>query len=115
MLLCLSHFKPQLIAIHSMKINRHDTPRASNKEIFGWAMFDFANQAYTLLIITVIFPVFFTTVIVGEADQDFRLGNLLWSVSLAVSYFMVVLSGPVLVADRKITRLNSSHVSIAYA
>src|SRR5690625_5461650 len=44
----------------------------------------------------IFFPVFFTTVIVGDADQDFRLGNLLWSVSLAVSYFMVVLSGPVL-------------------
>ncbi len=58
-------------------------------------MFDFANQAYTLLIITVIFPVLFTTVIVGDADQNYRLGNLLWSVALATSYFLVVLSGPV--------------------
>ncbi len=78
-----------------MKRFRNDTPRASKKEIFGWAMFDFANQAYTLLIITVIFPVLFTTVIVGDADQNYRLGNLLWSVALATSYFLVVLSGPV--------------------
>ncbi|TVR18227.1 MAG: MFS transporter [Balneolaceae bacterium] len=78
-----------------MKRFRNDTPRASKKEIFGWAMFDFANQAYTLLIITVIFPVLFTTVIVGDTDQDYRLGNLLWSIALATSYFMVVLSGPV--------------------
>lgn len=38
---------------------------ASRREIFGWAMFDFANQAYTLLIITVVFGELFTTVIVG--------------------------------------------------
>ncbi|MEX2600337.1 MAG: MFS transporter [Balneolaceae bacterium] len=74
---------------------RHDIPRASKKEIFGWAMFDFANQSYTLLIITVIFPVLFTTVIVGDSGDDYRLGNLLWSVALAVSYLMVVLTGPV--------------------
>lgn len=78
-----------------MKRHRDDIPRASKKEIFGWAMFDFANQAYTLLIITVIFPVLFTTVIVGDSGDDYRLGNLLWSVALGVSYFMVVLSGPV--------------------
>jgi MFS transporter, UMF1 family len=69
--------------------------RASNKEILGWAMFDFANQAYTLLIITVVFGDLFTRVIVGDAHQDYRLGNLLWSVALAVSYLAVVIAGPV--------------------
>jgi UMF1 family MFS transporter len=69
--------------------------RASKKEIFGWAMFDFANQGYTLLITTVIFPVLFTMVIVGDADQGYRLGNLLWSVALAISYLLVVITGPV--------------------
>ncbi|OOG24120.1 MFS transporter [Thioalkalivibrio denitrificans] len=69
--------------------------RASKREIFGWAMFDFANQAYTLLIITVVFGDLFTRVIVGDAHQDYRLGNLLWSVALAVSYLAVVIAGPV--------------------
>jgi MFS transporter, UMF1 family len=70
--------------------------RAPGKEIFGWAMFDFANQAYTLLIITVIFPVLFTTVIVPNGDDGYSLGNLLWSVALSISYLMVVLTGPIL-------------------
>ena len=74
---------------------RKDIPRAPKKEIFGWAMFDFANQAYTLLIITVIFPVLFTTVIVGDAENEYRLGNLLWSVALAISYLLVVFTGPI--------------------
>jgi len=68
---------------------------APKREIFGWSMFDFANQAYTLLIITVIFPVLFTTVIVGGEDEQYRLGNLLWSIALSLSYLMVVLTGPV--------------------
>ena len=67
---------------------------ASRKEIFGWAMFDFANQAYTTLIITVIFGVVFTRIIVGD-EPDFRLGNLLWSISLCISYALVVLLSPV--------------------
>jgi UMF1 family MFS transporter len=68
--------------------------RAPTREIFGWAMFDFANQAYTLLIITVVFGDLFTRVIVGDAP-DYRLGNLLWSIALAVSYFLVMLGSPV--------------------
>ncbi|WP_417584205.1 MFS transporter [Nitrincola sp.] len=67
---------------------------APKREIFGWAMFDFANQGYTLLIITVIYGDLFTRVIVGDAP-DYRLGNLLWSLALAVSYLMVVVANPV--------------------
>jgi len=69
-------------------------PLAPKREIFGWAMFDFANQGYTLLIITVIFGDLFTRIIVGDSP-DYRLGNLLWSVALAVSYMMVVIANPV--------------------
>ncbi|MBB3192379.1 MFS transporter [Halomonas cerina] len=68
--------------------------RAPRKEILGWAMFDFANQAYTLLIITVVFGELFTTVIVGERGGDYRLANFLWSLALAVSYLLVVITGP---------------------
>ncbi|MEA2116892.1 MFS transporter [Halovibrio sp. HP20-50] len=67
---------------------------ASRREIFGWAMFDFANQAYTLLIITVVFGELFTTVIVGDRGDNFRLANFLWSLALAISYLMVVITAP---------------------
>lgn len=66
---------------------------APAREIFGWAMFDFANQAYTLLIITVVFGDLFTRIVVGDAP-DYRLGNLLWSVALAVSYLLVAIAAP---------------------
>lgn len=67
---------------------------APKREIFGWAMFDFANQGYTLLIITVVFGDLFTRVVVGDGPH-YRLGNLLWSVALACSYLMVVVANPV--------------------
>jgi MFS transporter, UMF1 family len=67
--------------------------RASGKEIFGWAMFDFANSSYTTVIITVVFCVIFPKIIVGDSPE-FRFGNLLWSVSLSISYFIVLLSAP---------------------
>ncbi len=68
--------------------------RAPRREIFGWAMFDFANQAYTLLIITVVFGDLFTRIVVGDAP-DYRWGNLLWSLALATSYLLVVVCAPV--------------------
>jgi UMF1 family MFS transporter len=80
-----------MLAAHSAKATDH---YASRREIFGWAMFDFANQAYTLLIITVVFGELFTTVIVGDRGDDFRLANFLWSLALAISYLMVVVTAP---------------------
>ena len=69
--------------------------RAPKREIFGWAMFDFANQAYTLLIITVVFGDLFTRVIVGSEGGYYRLGNFLWSLALSTSYLMVVVCSPI--------------------
>lgn len=71
------------------------TSRAPAREIFGWAMFDFANSSYTTVIITVVFSVIFPRLVVGDAPE-YRLGDLLWSVALSVSYGLVVLTAPVL-------------------
>jgi MFS transporter, UMF1 family len=87
--------------------------RAPAREIFGWAMFDFANQAYTLLIITVVFGDLFTRVVVGDGP-DYRLGNLLWSVALASSYLMVVIVNPVCGAIMDHSRLRKRFLLISY-
>lgn len=68
--------------------------RASRKELFGWAMFDFANSSYTTVIITVVFCIIFPKIIVGDGPE-YRLGNLLWSTALSISYLIVLLSAPV--------------------
>ncbi|MFU8831420.1 MAG: MFS transporter [Wenzhouxiangella sp.] len=76
-------------------------------------MFDFANQAYTLLIITVVFGDLFTRVIVGDGP-DYRLGNLLWSVALAISYLLVVVVNPVCGAIMDFSRQRKRFLLISY-
>ncbi len=65
--------------------------RAPAREVFGWAMFDFANSSYTTVIVTVVFSVIYPRLVVADGP-DYALGNLLWSLALSVSYGLVVLS-----------------------
>lgn len=88
-------------------------PLAPKREIFGWAMYDFANQAYTLLIITVIFGDLFTRVIVGDAP-DYRLGNLLWSLCIALSCLAVALVNPVCGAIMDYTATRKRFLFVTY-
>ncbi|KQC08295.1 MAG: ABC transporter permease [Smithella sp. SDB] len=67
--------------------------RASHRELFGWAMFDFANSSYTTVIITVVFCIIFPRIIVGDGPE-YRLGNFLWSTALSISYLVVLLTAP---------------------
>jgi UMF1 family MFS transporter len=62
------------------------------REIFGFMMFDFANSSYTTVIITSVFNAYFVQAVVNQANR----GELLWSVSLSISYFLVMMLGPVL-------------------
>ena len=90
------------------------TAKAGRREIFGWSMFDFANQAYTLLIITVIFGDLFTRIVVGDSP-DYRLGNLLWSLALCLSYLLVVVTAPLLGAVMDYARAKKRLLFVSYA
>lgn len=79
----------------SLESTSPEPARAPTREIFGWAMFDFANSSYTTVIITVVFSVIFPKIIVGDAPE-YRQGNLLWSIALSISYGLVVLTAPLL-------------------
>ena len=65
--------------------------RLKRREIFGFMMFDFANSSYTTVIITAVFNAYFVRVVVNQANR----GELLWAISLSVSYFLVMILGPV--------------------
>ncbi len=72
--------------------------RASFKELFGWCMFDFANSSYTTVIITVIYGDIFSRLVVPSGEDPanpYRYGNILWAVALAISYILVVITGPI--------------------
>ncbi|HAR49233.1 ABC transporter permease [Smithella sp. SCADC] len=87
--------------------------RASKRELFGWAMFDFANSSYTTVIITVVFCIIFPKIIVGDGPE-YRLGNLLWSTSLSISYLVVLLTAPLFGAIMDYTGLKKKFLFGSY-
>ncbi len=68
----------------------------SRREIFGWAMFDFANSSYTTVIVSVAFSVYFTRLVAPEGK-----GDSLWGLGIAVGNLFVLLLSPIVgaVAD----------------
>ncbi|MET0163635.1 MAG: MFS transporter, partial [Vicinamibacterales bacterium] len=55
-------------------------------------MFDFANSGYTTVVITAIFSAYFVSVVAGNAAW----ATLAWTITLAVSYALVMLTGPLI-------------------
>lgn len=64
-----------------------------NREVFGWAMFDFANQAFTLVILTSLFGLYFIYDIVPD---DESLGRQLWATSGIIALSIVVVVSPLI-------------------
>jgi MFS transporter, UMF1 family len=73
-------------------------PGVKGREVFAWAMYDFANSGYTTVVLTAVFSAYF----VGVAAQGKDWAALAWTVTLAISYAIVMLIMPVLgqFADR---------------
>ena len=42
-------------------------PGVRKREVFGWAMYDFANSGYTTVVLTAVFNAYFVRVIAGNA------------------------------------------------
>jgi len=52
------------------------------KEVFAWAMYDFANSGYTTVVLTAVFNAYFVNVVAGNAAW----ATLLWTLALSASY-----------------------------
>ena len=62
------------------------------REVFGWAMYDFANSGYTTVVLTAVFNAYFVGVVAGRADW----ATLAWTGTLALSSLIVMLTMPTL-------------------
>ncbi|MCH7976021.1 MAG: MFS transporter [Bacteroidetes bacterium] len=85
------------------------TPRQySRKAVFGWSMYDFANSAFTTLVVTFVYGTYFTGYMVLASDAsgalipDPEAGTVLWSRAVALTAILVALLSPFLgaLADR---------------
>lgn len=65
----------------------------NKKYLLSWTLFDFANSSYSAVIAAVVFPVYYTNVIVGN---ETGIGDLWWGRAIALSMAIVALSSPFL-------------------
>lgn len=61
------------------------------REVIAWGLYDLANQSFTLLIITLLFPLYFKEIAVGDSNK----GDALWSAGAGLALFMVVVLSPI--------------------
>ena len=64
----------------------------SRREVWAWAMFDFANSGYTTVVITAIFNTYFVAIVAQNASW----GTFAWTLSLGLSYGLILLTAPAL-------------------
>jgi UMF1 family MFS transporter len=67
-------------------------PGVERREVWAWAMYDFANSGYTTVVLTAVFNAFFVSVIAGNAPW----ATFAWTVALSISYAIVMVIGPLL-------------------
>ena len=69
------------------------------KKIFNYALYDFANSAFTTIIITFIFATYFAKQIAPNPV----LGQSYWGWTIGVTGFLVAIAGPIIgsFADKK--------------
>ncbi|HVI46960.1 MAG TPA: MFS transporter [Chitinophaga sp.] len=71
---------------------------ASNKVLNGWAMYDWANSVYNLVITTTFFPIYFLAVTnenVSFLGMHF-VNSALYNYTMAASYLLVAIASPIL-------------------
>lgn len=56
-------------------------PTVRKREVFGWAMFDFANSGYTTVVLTAVYNAYFVSVVAQNASW----ATLAWTTLIAIS------------------------------
>ena len=67
-------------------------PGVTRREVWAWAMYDFANSGYTTVVITGVFNAYFVAVVAGNRPW----ATFAWTATLATSYALIMLTAPLL-------------------
>lgn len=67
-------------------------PAGAKRSLVSWCLYDWANSAFSTVIITFVFSVFFSRGIIGDETQ----GATLWSYAIGVSGFFIALFAPLM-------------------
>ncbi|NYT78167.1 MFS transporter [Alcaligenaceae bacterium] len=83
---CSGGFVPPSVLQQALK------PGVTRREVWAWAMYDFANSGYTTVVLTTVFSAYF----VGVVAEGKTWGTLAFTAALSLSYLLVMLTMPVL-------------------
>lgn len=72
-------------------INRHLHPKGAGKSIFSWCLYDWANSAFSTIIITFIFSVYFGRGMIGDETA----GSVQWGYAIGISGLFIAFLGPI--------------------
>ncbi|HET9350002.1 MAG TPA: MFS transporter [Burkholderiales bacterium] len=67
-------------------------PEVRVREVWAWSMYDFANSAYTTVVITAVFSAYFVAGVAGNAAW----ATFAWTAALSVSYAAILITGPLI-------------------
>ena len=70
------------------------------KEVVSWALFDFANSSYSIVVISLIFAIYFRNIVVGGAAN----ADLIWGIVLSTSVLLGALAAPAMGAIADYTK-----------
>lgn len=62
------------------------------REIFGWAMYDFANSSYTTIVISILYSAFFVSYLI---PVDSQWHDVYWSIAMNISTLIAMVAGPI--------------------
>lgn len=79
-----------MISLH--KRNLHNLTTSNKSQIFIWALFDFANTSYSIVVVTFLYAVYFKDVIA----EGKSIGDLYWSIGTSISMLITAFISPVL-------------------
>jgi len=67
-------------------------PGVRPREVFAWAMYDFANSGYTTVVVTAVFNAYFVGVVFAGRSW----GTFAWTLALSISYALIIFTAPIL-------------------
>jgi UMF1 family MFS transporter len=84
------------------------------REVIGWTAFDFANQAFTMVIITALYQQFFIKQVVPMVDGSDARGKRLWELSNISAEVVIILLSPIMGALADFSGAKKKFLFITY-
>ncbi|MBC7332942.1 MAG: MFS transporter [Actinobacteria bacterium] len=80
--------------------------------VISWALYDLANTSFAIIIITIVFPVYFTNIIANPKIYPPNFGDLMWGLSNGLSMLLALVCAPIFGAIADSSRGKSKFLTV---